>query len=520
MKRIIIGTRGSELALWQARYVQLELRRTGIESTIEIIKTKGDQIQHLGFDKMEGKGFFTKEIEDALHEKKIDLAVHSHKDLETSPPEGLVTAAVSYREDPRDLLLIRREAYDLTQRWCVAEKAVVGTSSARRKSQLLSFRPDLQPRDLRGNVMTRLQKLREGQFDAIMLAKAGAERLQLDLSEFHVETLDPRLFIPAPAQGVLAIQVRAEDAGLIEALRKINHSEVEETIGVERSLLQQLDGGCQMPMGALCLHEQDTFKLWATVAPAWNGSPRRVYLEAPDSKELAAKAFSLLTRPVKRSVFISRSLQESDYFTRILHHAGYEIESRSLTRYEKVPFQTVPPSDWIFFSSKNCVRFFFEQQPVLPEHIRIGSIGGATAEALKQRGIASDFTGYSNDTAAIGKEFARMLNGYEQVLFPQSTASYRTVQKQFGDQKNLIDLVVYDTLPDEKAEIPDTDVVVLTSPTNALLYLRKKTPRKEQRFIAIGKSTAEVLRQQGLEAWITPWNTSEAALADAVMSLE
>jgi hydroxymethylbilane synthase len=168
MQKIVIGSRGSDLALWQAYHVKAQLENLGCKVELKIIKTQGDIIQHLSFDKMEGKGFFTKEIEAALLDKSIDLAVHSHKDLETNPPKGLVIAAVSEREDPADLLLIRKTSIDPTQQWGLKSKAIVGTSSARRKSQVLRFRPDIELKDLRGNVPTRIQKLRDQNYDAIL----------------------------------------------------------------------------------------------------------------------------------------------------------------------------------------------------------------------------------------------------------------------------------------------------------------------------------------------------------------
>ncbi|MEC8603971.1 MAG: hydroxymethylbilane synthase, partial [Bacteroidota bacterium] len=177
--KIKIGSRGSDLALWQANFVKNQLENLGQEVEINIIKTKGDKIQHLSFDKIEGKGFFTKEIEQALLEKKVDLAVHSHKDLETNSPSGLSVVAVSEREDPSELLLINKDAVDHTQLWDLKKGAIVGTSSARRKSQMLFFREDVTIKDLRGNVPTRVKKLKNGNYDAILLAYAGVSRLGL-----------------------------------------------------------------------------------------------------------------------------------------------------------------------------------------------------------------------------------------------------------------------------------------------------------------------------------------------------
>ncbi len=259
MRKIIIGSRGSDLALWQANFVQSELQKLGCEVEIKIIKTQGDIIQHLSFDKMEGKGFFTKEIEAALLDKSIDLAVHSHKDLETNFPEGLIIAAVSEREDPAEFLLIHPNAVDENEKWGLKKGAIVGTSSARRKAQLMSHRSDISLKDLRGNVPTRINKLRDGGYDAIMLAAAGVTRLELDISDLKVVRLSPEEFIPAPAQGVLGLQIREEDTDIAEILSHLNHTAVAEKIAIERKVLNLLDGGCQLPLGVYCPTDETAY---------------------------------------------------------------------------------------------------------------------------------------------------------------------------------------------------------------------------------------------------------------------
>jgi hydroxymethylbilane synthase len=253
---IKIGTRGSDLALWQANFVREELEKLGHTVEINIIHTQGDKIQDLSFDKLEGKGFFTKEIEAALLSKEVDLAVHSHKDLETTPPAGLMIAAVSDREDPSELLLANPDAVDSTELWGLKKNAIIGTSSARRKSQLLALRPDLQIKDLRGNVPTRIKKLKTEGYDAILLAKAGVNRLNLDLSDLHVKVLDPTVFVPAPAQGVLGLQIRTEDSRLAEILSNLNHTYTAQKIELERSVLRLMEGGCQLPLGVIVMVKQ------------------------------------------------------------------------------------------------------------------------------------------------------------------------------------------------------------------------------------------------------------------------
>lgn len=263
---IRIGSRGSDLALWQANHIKSQLENLGASVTITIIKTKGDAIQNLSFDKLEGKGFFTKEIEEALLNHEIDLAVHSHKDLETTQPEGLQIACVSEREDPADLLLINPNAVDEKQVFSLKKGTVVGTSSARRKAQLVSLFDEVQIKDIRGNVPTRIQKLSEGQFDAILLAKAGVDRLQINLDQFKTIRLDPISFVPAPAQGVLALQIRTNDTDLSTFLQAINHPDVQSKIAIERKVLQLMKGGCQLPLGVYC---DDDFRIHVAFAQKW-----------------------------------------------------------------------------------------------------------------------------------------------------------------------------------------------------------------------------------------------------------
>jgi hydroxymethylbilane synthase len=284
MRKIVIGSRGSDLALWQANHVRKQLEALGHEVVINIIVTQGDAIQHLSFDKLEGKGFFTKEIEIHLLDGRIDLAVHSHKDLETTPPAGLMIAAVSEREDPSELLLIRKTKVDLTQDWQLIENGIIGTSSARRKSQVIRFRPDLEIKDLRGNVPTRIQKLRDENYDAIFLAKAGVDRLKIDLSEFHQVVLDPTVVVPAPAQGVLALQIREEDKELFEIMQNLNHPEVAAKIAVERKVLNLMEGGCQLPLG---VYSPEDGKVYVSHANNWEDGADWMLYEFDELENMA-----------------------------------------------------------------------------------------------------------------------------------------------------------------------------------------------------------------------------------------
>lgn len=298
MQTLRIGTRGSKLALWQAHYTQDRLREIGIDSELHIIKTKGDKVQHLSFDKIEGKGFFTKEIEDELLAGNIDLAVHSMKDMPTSQPKGLCLTAISYREDPADCLVIRKDRATQGQLLQLPTNAIVGTSSARRKAQLRAFRPDVQLHDIRGNVPTRLQKLRDEHFDAIVLAMAGLKRLELDLNDFVAIRLNPKEFIPAPAQGVLAWQTKEDDFSTRRILRKLHQRDVLACTNVERKVLKLLDGGCHLPLGVYC--ERDDmgyFHAWGILGQDADQPLRETHLSSSTTHGMAERLFEALNTP-------------------------------------------------------------------------------------------------------------------------------------------------------------------------------------------------------------------------------
>ena len=237
---LVIASRGSHLALWQARWVESRLRALGHECRIDIIKTTGDKITDVPLAKVGAKGLFTKEIEEALLEGRAHLAVHSLKDLPTELPEGLVLAAVPEREDPRDAVLGEKLA-DLPA------GAKVGTSSLRRSAQLRKLRPDLVIESIRGNLDTRIRKLDEGQYDAIVLAAAGLKRL--GWADRIAEILDSDRMCSAVGQGALAIETRAAGAGF-DACRALDHAPTHTAVLAERGVLAALGGGCQVPIGA------------------------------------------------------------------------------------------------------------------------------------------------------------------------------------------------------------------------------------------------------------------------------
>lgn len=262
--KIRIGTRGSRLALWQAEHVAELLGKERTE--IVVIKTRGDRILNVSFDKIEGKGFFTKEIETALLDNRIDLAVHSLKDLPTESVPELTVAAIPVREEPWDVLLIRKESYEKTDGFPVKKGAIVGTSSLRRVAQLKYKRNDLRIKALRGNVNTRLRKLNRGEYDAIVLAYAGMKRVDLDTDGLEVFTIPGETFLPAPAQGALGLQTRRDDHETINAVKHLNHQETVLAVTAERSFLHHFGGGCHIPLGSLAVVEGNEIYLRGIVA--------------------------------------------------------------------------------------------------------------------------------------------------------------------------------------------------------------------------------------------------------------
>jgi hydroxymethylbilane synthase len=260
MARLRIGSRGSQLALWQANHISELLREQGHQVEIEIIKTTGDKITDVALAKVGTKGMFTKEIEEALAARRVDLAVHSLKDLPTELPPGFELIAITTRVNPRDVFLSVK--YPSVQ--ALPKGARVGTSSLRRQAQLKVSRPDLDIHPLRGNVDTRMRKLEQGEYDAIILAAAGLTRL--GKTELVKEVLSEEFMCPAAGQGALGIEIRAGDAAMRSHLGFLDDAAARATTTCERAVLNKLGGGCQVPIGAFAERQNGTLRLTAIVA--------------------------------------------------------------------------------------------------------------------------------------------------------------------------------------------------------------------------------------------------------------
>ncbi len=247
-QKLIIGSRASDLALWQANFVkrELEKKNKNVSVEINIIKTKGDKILDVALSKIGDKGLFTKELEHELLKGTIDIAVHSLKDLQTEIPKGLKLACVTKRHEVEDVLIARKKGMTINK---LPEGATVATGSLRRRSQLKHLRPDINVVELRGNVPTRIQKFIDSKWDAIILARAGVERLKLKKHISSYLPLDE--FLPAVGQGALGIEIRTDNKFAEEVIKSIHHNDTYSAILAERALLKTLEGGCQVPIGAL-----------------------------------------------------------------------------------------------------------------------------------------------------------------------------------------------------------------------------------------------------------------------------
>lgn len=260
-RNLVLGTRGSKLALWQANFIAGRIGEVvGVDVEIQTIKTSGDKILDAPLAKIGGKGLFVKEIEEALASGEVDLAVHSMKDVPTELPEELFIGAMTERADPRDVL-VSKGALKLAE---LPEGAHIGTSSLRRKAQLAKYRPDFVFGDLRGNLDTRIRRIEEGRYDATILAAAGIDRM--GWSDRIAERIDSEVMISAVGQGAIGVEIRKDDNFMIELCGRLTHLATALAVRAERRLMRRLEGGCQVPIGALATLDDRTLTIEAIVA--------------------------------------------------------------------------------------------------------------------------------------------------------------------------------------------------------------------------------------------------------------
>jgi hydroxymethylbilane synthase len=568
MAHLLIGSRGSKLALWQANWVKAELERrhAGLQVEIEIIKTTGDRFAAASLTQIGGKGVFTKEIEDALLEKRVQLAVHSLKDLPTVLPAGLHLAAITEREDPRDALVVSpRLATTVRSLKELPEGARVGTSSLRRASQLRNLRPDLVLLELRGNVETRLRKLDEGAFDAIILASAGL--LRLGLGERITEKIDPAVMIPAVGQGALALETSSDDNYANEAVRVLEHNPTRRAVEAERALLRGLAGGCAVPIAAFArIEKENSLTLNALVAGVDGRRVIRESISGPIAESenlgrtlaarlISAGAAELLPRlgqtsngPLaRRRCLVTRAIHQGDNLTRLLEEQGAQVISLPLIEIKEPEsfealdsaIQHLDDYGLLVFTSANGVEAFFRRFDLLGRDrrklssLRICAVGRKTAELLRELGAGVDVT----PDNATGEALAAAIAGsgdlrQKRALMPVSQIARSEVPESLAKAGLTVDVVeAYRTAApalsaeDVKSFLMEAkpDYILFTSPStvnNLLGFVSASALTElmpELRNACIGPVTAAAIRNRGLTVDVEAGDHSAEGMIKALI---
>jgi hydroxymethylbilane synthase len=533
-----IGTRGSDLALWQARHVAARLQAAGHACELVILETRGDRIDHVPLQSVEGKGFFTKELEDALLADKIDLAVHSHKDLPSEQPPGLVIAAVPERATAEERLLVLPDAHDPGGLFLpLVRRARVGTSAPRRAAQLAALRPDLELTPLRGNVPTRVRRLREGKYGAIVLAAAGLQRLGLDLTGLVVETLPVDLLVPAPGQGALAVQTRASDAELRGlCARALADPLAAATVAAERSLLVAMGGGCNLPLGVAL--RRDSGGSWRASAFLGAGHPRPEHparwcraAGADPAAAVAALSARLSEGKITGngpleglSIALTGTLGAAQELAVRLATLGARVLREEVLAIEDLEgsalarrVASLRPGDALAFTSAHAARRL--RGLIVPEGVRVAAVGEATARELAAAGLRVDLVGRSG-----ARLLARAMDVAPgaRVLFPCAENARADLEEELRLRGVVVErLALYRTRAKLDAVLyPEADARLYLSPSAveaALGWERARFPRA--RRVALGEATSAALSAAGLAHDQAP-STDTAELLDALVRPE
>jgi hydroxymethylbilane synthase len=547
---LIVGSRQSALAMWQTHHVIDLLRDACPELTIDVrtYLTEGDRNLESSLPEIGGKGVFTEQLERALAAREIDLAVHSLKDLPVESGEGFTIGAITSRSDVRDCV-VARNGWTLDT---LPHGAVVGTSSVRRQAQLLALRPDLVVRAIRGKVETRLRKVQDGQYDAAILAATGLVRLGLD--DRIAQWIPADVMVPAPGQGALAVQCRADDAETLARLARIDDAPLRAAVTAERAFLQSLGGGCSAPIAAHAIVEGGTLRMIGLVGSPDGARIVRVDGEGSDPLELAEllaqRAFAAGARSIldefrawnaagaaapevgpaatngvlrgRRVVVTRPRAQAFELCERLLELGAVPICAAAI-RIEPVDdmgplddaIRGIASFDWLVFTSVNAVEIFHERwtragRDVNDLSVKIAAVGPATARALAEWGIDADFI----PGEFVGEALARELPVApgQRVLLPRAEIARReTVDILARRGVEVIDLSVYRTVPEEiDAGVLDdlrhgVDAVLFTSESTVTFFMSAIRGRVPEDVLAgrtciacIGPVTAAAAREAGL----------------------
>lgn len=529
---IRFGSRGSDLALTQTRFVAEELKRlTGVDYSIEVIKTRGDKNLDDPLPEIGGKGLFTAELETALHEQRIDVAVHSLKDLPVEDPKGLTNGAIPTRETVNDVLVFDPEARDPEGGTLpLLGECVIGTSSPRRSSSVLALRSDLVIQDIRGNVESRAGKVSDGQYDATILAAAGLKRLGLETPALERAVLPIELFTPAPGQGALGIQCRADDQDTRAILATIHDSVTADCVNAERRLLFLLGGGCSMPLGALVQPDSDHgYKMLVSLFSETQPSCGiRLVLTGDIPMALADQAAAQL-RPflndplAGEKIVLLRPGGAGGRLSSSLCLAGAEVESVAVSETIPVPLadDSLAPNELgiVAFTSARAVDRFFEETTVRGLDVtdtRFFAVGSATALAVEDHG----YTCRTPTNCGGGRELARCLLDQIAadaiVLYPCAEDRHPEFESELlAGGRQVRPIAVYRTDVLTGVEIPAADHLVFTSPSAVRAYTQSSASHPNSTFLAFGQTTASAMQSAGL----APRATSPTPTAQALVSL-
>jgi len=532
-----IGTRGSKLALYQSNRVADMLReRLGRECELVILKTRGDVDRSKPVADLGVVGAFTKELERALLEGEVDLAVHSLKDLPTTLPPGLCVAAQPERALVHDVLLIHPDAHDPDAPGVpLREGSTLGTASLRRQAQLAAVRPDLKPQAIRGNVPTRVGMAKDRTVDAVVLAAAGVTRLELDLAPLHVHALPTERFLPAPAQGALGIEVRESDTELRAALEAIHDGGVARATAAERELLHGLGVGCSVPLGALATVSPDgAVDLRAALGPARfapgsRPALRQVRVRAAEPDSAAALALRAigdvsLEAPAAlagKRVLVARDPARAASLCAAITEVGGEASARPAMAVEpcgdaaaaRAALDALPADGWLLFTSAVAVeRFLAVVGEVELGGRKVGAVGPATARALATAGLPVDLLPETASGAGLATAFQAA--GGTRALWPCAADARRELSDALGDA--VVELPLYRShaaRPLSEAE-QQVDAIVCASPKAAQALLADGV-HDGARWIAIGPTTAAELETLGITAH-TASSPTDAGLLEAL----
>ena len=561
-KNIKIGTRGSKLALYQAYRVKEELEKQfdDVSFEIAIIKTKGDIILDVPLSKIGDKGLFTKELEVALFNNEIDLAVHSLKDLPTVFPTGAKLGAVLKRGEIRDALIStnNRKISNLTS------DDIIATSSLRRKAQLLRINKDFKIVEIRGNVNTRIRKMQEGYCDVMVMAAAGLQRLEM--SEYISELISPEIMIPACSQGAIAIEIRDNDSFIEEIISKINDIDTWIATEAERAFLRNLEGGCQIPVGSYSKIENGKFAITGFIAgldgkqfytDSASGDVNHAVKIATDlAKNLYNKGGKEILEiirntnlteqvsdlPLKNKIIISTRVVESDdsmpemlqkQGAHVLSFPMIEIHQSRLNENEIEILKNINSFDWLFFTSRNGVVNFFKHlidingKTELPKSIKIAAIGNKTALELEYYGFSANFISEGNTSEELLEQFYKNQNPKNlKMIVALGNLAEDILQNKLSAENEVYRINVYDTLKPTKVDEnileiisnDQYDLIVFTSPStfqNFCSFINADL-KKKLKIASIGKTTSKAINDAGVEPLITSGKSNAEGLCNSI----